>query len=63
MTETMTVQRATYAASSEDEPMEEGGMIVGVRYSVGRMVVRTQDALDFEIPFVFCAAEKMSICV
>ena len=56
MMATIVVQMAMYAASSEAEDIGAGGTIVGVRYSLGRMLVRTQEVVVFEAPFVFCAA-------
>lgn len=59
MTATMTVQSAMYAASSEEELIGAGGIMVGVRYWDGRTVVRIQDVVVFEAPFVFCAAADL----
>lgn len=61
MIATMTLQSATYAASSEEELMGEGGTMAGVRYSVGRTLVRIQEAVVLEAPFVFCAAKEISV--
>jgi hypothetical protein len=39
MIETITEHKPMYAASSSGLPMIEGGMISGMRYSLGRIVV------------------------
>lgn len=41
--------------------MGAGGMIVGMRYSFGRTVVRIQEVVVLEAPFVFCAAALINI--
>jgi hypothetical protein len=41
--------------------MGVGGTMVGVRYSVGRMLVTIQDVVVLEVPFVFCAAAKIRL--
>lgn len=56
MIETMVVQRATYCASSAEEPMMDGEIIFGVLYSAGRIVVKMYDTGGFEPVFFFCAS-------
>ena len=49
---TITVHRATYAASSSALPIKDGAMMFGCRYAGGRVVVRIYEvAVDDFIPF------------
>jgi hypothetical protein len=62
MTEMMKEYRPTYALSSSDVGTFGGGMISGVRYFEGKVLVRIQELLAVEAFSLFCAATPKNAC-
>jgi len=61
MIDIIIVQRAAYEASSDGDPIIDGGIIADFRYWEGRMVVKIQDLGGAAFDFFFCAARESQL--